>query len=95
MAEVIAVYDKDSKEYKRIEAAGKLIEAEVGCPIKVEDIYFDFGQNWKWTTLVAYPVSVGSMSYQCLCPRDYKKIVAGDIDEFMDAVKTVIKEGRW
>lgn len=93
MAEVITVYSKESKEYKRIEAAGKLIEAETGCPIVVKDIYFDMGLDWKWTTLVAEPV--GKWTYQILCPRDYEKIVAGDMDEFIEAVKTVIREGRW
>ena len=91
--EVITIYNADSKEYKRLEAAGRLIEAETGCPVIVKDVYFDFGQDWMWTTLVAKPV--GRMEFQILCPRDYKKIVAGDIDEYIEAVKTVIREGRW
>lgn len=93
MADVITIYNKESKEYKRLEAAGKLIEAETGCSVVVKNTYFDYEQDWKWTTLIAEPVD--RMTYQILCPRDYKKIVAGDMDEFVEAVKTVIREGRW
>lgn len=41
----------------------------------VKDIYFDYGLNWLYTTLV---VDDGTSSWQALNPRDYENIVTCD-----------------
>ena len=45
--------------------------------IKVEDIYYDYGQNWKYTALVTYDDAKGD-SWQTFCPRDYEIILECD-----------------
>ena len=42
--------------------------------IKVEEIYFDFGQNWMYTALVTYDYD-GKSSWQTVGPRDYEIII--------------------
>ena len=45
--------------------------------IQVEDVYFDYGQNWKYTTLITHNYDE-SDSWQSLCPRDYETILECD-----------------
>ena len=41
----------------------------------VEDVYFDFGQDWIWSTICAHKPS--GESWQILNPRDYAEIISG------------------
>jgi hypothetical protein len=43
----------------------------------VEDTYLDYGQDWKWTTIIRY----GHNECQILCPRDWEKIIEADTME--------------
>lgn len=42
--------------------------------IQIETTYFDFGQNWSWTTVVATDDET-NMSCQALCARDWEIII--------------------
>ena len=52
---------------------------------KVQDVYFDYGQNWMWTTIVAERPN--GDSWQALYPRDWEKLVTSD--SIIDIVATV------
>lgn len=49
--------------------------------LKIENIYFDMGQDWWYSALITYDVVKGD-SWQSVCPRDYKLII--DSDSFSD-----------
>lgn len=56
----------------------------------VENIYFDFGQNWKYTALVTY--KGGSDSWQSFYAREYELIIDTDsIDEMYAMAKFYAK----
>lgn len=73
---------------KRLSAARDFFQSE-GKYCVVDDIYFDFGQDWMWTTLVVGRTS-GS-SYQ-IYPRDWEDIIEGDINKFTDAIKRIMEQ---
>ncbi len=52
--------------------------------ITIENIYFDFGQDWKYTSFITYD-SDKNMSWQSFCPRDWELIVSCmDIAKLID-----------
>jgi hypothetical protein len=61
----------------------------------VENVYFDMGQNWKYTTLIYYEYNETMFktmsSYQAFCPRDYRLIVTTDsVDKLREMAKYYI-----
>ena len=78
---MIAVYKPETFEYKRLEEAAATLTAASpnGTIYTVEETYFDYGQNWKWTTIIARKPN-GS-TWQALCPRDHALILNGDIEQ--------------
>lgn len=83
------VLEKDSNEYFQLKVACQIFEelTEDMC-FKVEDIYFDMGQNWMWSTIVAYNDRDGS-SFQALNPRDWKEIIN---DATNSQIRNICKE---
>lgn len=90
--EAIAVFSQDIKEYKRLKAAALLISAETKKLCKIENVYFDYSQNWKWTTIT---IESGMRSFpmvQALSPAQQEKIVYGTLEEFTETVKKLINK---
>lgn len=58
----------------------------------VTDVYFDFGQDWMWTTIVCDYTTVledgrkYDGSYQILCPNDYSKILEAESSKELDNI---------
>ena len=67
-----------SEEFKRLlDARDKLVDMfENIKDIRVQDTYFDFGQNWMWTTLVAEEND--GDSWQMLSPREWGLLISDD-----------------
>lgn len=67
---MIAIFERNTKEYKALEAAAAMLTAlsPRETVYKVEETYFDLGQNWKWTTVIAHRKDGGS--WQALSPRE-------------------------
>lgn len=78
MDKFIRIFTPDTPEYKRLERAAKILTAASPRKFtyKVEDTYFDFGQNWLWTTIICYRPS--GESYQALYPADQEAILTTD-----------------
>ena len=76
--EIIRTYSPDTDEYARLETASKVLTAVSPKHITytVEDTYFDYGQGWEWTTIIAHRPD--GEEYQVLYPRDYEKILLTD-----------------
>ena len=68
MDSTIRQFPKDSDEHLRLEMACLALnhKSTKGTTYKVEDTYFDFGQGWMWTTIIAYRAD--GEGYQALCP---------------------------
>lgn len=67
---MIKRFSSSSNEYKALEAVAAILNSTCtnGYTFIVDDVYFDLGQNWMWTTIVA---EKNDDFYQVLCPRDH------------------------
>lgn len=90
MDAILQIYQPDSKEYKRLKAAAILIEAETGVHATVEETYFDYGSNWKYSSL-SIPCRFMSASYQTTDPKQYKALVSGTLEEYAKVLSEIIE----
>lgn len=88
------VIQRNDPEYKNLEfaaAAANLLSPK-GYTYRVGDTYFDYGQNWKWTTLL---VDDGGNwgGYQALNPREFEAIVEAETPEqILEIVREMFKD---
>lgn len=80
----LRVFEKGTKGYERLEAASKMVNAFTNENTTVRTIYFDYGQDWKFTTVVA--------DYQVLTPAMQELIINGDLKQFQEVVNEVIEK---
>ena len=75
MTEMIRVYAPNSDEMVKLKLACYELEQlnPNGTRYTVEDIYFDFGQDWMYSGIVAHRRD--GASWQAVCPRDYERIL--------------------
>lgn len=68
-----------SKEEKNLIAVAKVLEAISPNEYRyeVEETYFDYGQDWSWTTIITYNDEKGD-SWQCLTPREWEYVVTAE-----------------
>lgn len=65
----------DSEEYFKLQATCKIFEdLTEDMHFRVDETYFDAGQDWKWTTIIAYNDRDGG-SWQALNPRDWNELL--------------------
>lgn len=95
----IKTWSKRTVEYRKLTLLKCLLDifiAEYFLPIylKVEDVYYDYGQGWIWTTIVAYRTNSDTSitSWQLLNPARHEKIVFGDIDNIIKIGNDIKKE---
>lgn len=89
--DTIRIYGPNTKEYKRLQAAVDLINAEINSNFgdaEVRDVFWDYGGGIKWTTIVF------GDQYQALNPLQHAKIVLGNFDEFGKVVGQVVSTRR-
>ena len=83
-------FDQDSEEFKRLQDVAVALTRQ--SPNKhfytVRDAYLDYGQDWKWTTIIDTAIEV-----QILNPRDWLDIVNGTPTS--DMVNTLINGDYW
>lgn len=91
--EIIRTYAPDTDEYKRLTTAATILTAvsPKGITYTVEDTYFDYGQRWMWTTIIAKRPD--SVEYQALCPRDYENILL--TDDMLTTLSAVRADKWW
>lgn len=91
MTDTIRVYGEKTKEYRRLQAAADLINAEFDenfGDAEVRDVYWDYGGGIKWTTICF------KGEYQALDPRQHAIITTGSITDFASAVLEVVIRHR-
>ena len=88
------VLGRDEKAYKNMVAVAKILTAVSinDYEYKVEDVYFDFGQNWMWTT-ITYDSKWGGV--QILNPRQWEKIVMAFTAEELFSVVEDIRSDKY
>lgn len=89
---VIDEFSRYSEEYEKLDRASTFLTAM--SPNKfyyyVGDTYFDFGQDWKWTTILAK--TPRGDSYQALNPRQQEDILLATSDEELEEIaKQILK----
>ena len=86
--EIIRIYSADEQEYQNLARVARIMTARSlnGTRFEVGVTYFDFGQDWRWTTILAYKLDNGS--FQALTPAEQEKIVTANPDE----LETVAQE---
>lgn len=90
--ELIKVYGPSTKERERLEKAAEILTLVSPKRRKyfVGECYFDYGQNWMWTTIL-YNSNWGSV--QALNPRDYEKILTSG--NLLTALDEVVQDKYW
>ena len=90
--EIIRTYEKGSKEYERLQTASEILTklSPKGRKYYVGDTYFDYGQNWKWTTILC---DSEHGTAQALCPRDYKKLLT--YKYLSKAIAEIVSDEWW
>lgn len=82
MSFAIKRFPKGSDEYKRLEAAAAMLN--VKSPTKsryyVGETYFDFGQDWMWTTVLCNNGDKWG-GYQALNPAEQEEILLCGMEE--------------
>lgn len=89
----IKIWNPGTQEYKRLEHAAKILtEASPRKHVyKVGVTYFDFGQNWMWTTIIAYRPD--GESYQALYPVQHRKIL--ETGNLIETLAEIIQDKYW
>ena len=83
MSNTIKIFPRDSKEHKLLELAAALLTVKSPNQYRyyVGETYFDYGQDWKWTTILCED---GSHGYQALSPKAQELILNEQIEEAVD-----------
>ena len=81
------ILKEDSEELQNLTLACKMFEKDVPiCQFKIKNVYFDMGQNWMWTNIIAYG---SDGSWQLLNPRDWCDICnANSTSAILDVVNS-------
>lgn len=87
--EPIRVFPTDSVEYGKLADAAERIREASGLDCKVETVYYDFREGWKWTTVIGYPEE-GTNGVQLFSPKNQKDVLYGGEDSFHDAVAKAV-----
>lgn len=85
--------ERGSREYKNLEAVAKMLEAVSPNEAEyvVEDVYFDCGQNWMWTTICRR----GFRECQILNPKEWGWVIDSEgIAELAEAAE-LIRLGKY
>ena len=82
-------------EWKKLTAAAKIMESfsKSNARYDVEETYLDFGQNWKWTTIIRHKEDDCWGGVQVLSPRNWEEIVTAETnDQLSEAVDRVMHD---
>ena len=73
----LRVFKPESEEYTRLQNFADELnnDARFQANYTVEDLYFDYGQNWMWTTIIAHKENERGGGWQALTPRNQERVV--------------------
>ena len=98
MSLAIKTFTMDTQPYKNLELAASMLTylSPNGRTYRVEDTYFDYGQDWKWTTIIGKKGNGVWSEYQALSPREQERLYfATTIEEVTEAVDDIRNGKYW
>lgn len=86
-------FEDGTMEHRRLVAVAKMLEAlsPNNARYEVEDTFYDFGQEWKWTTICR-------KDYKCcqvLSPKEWEMIVSSTTIGDLSLATTEIRNGKY
>lgn len=87
---VIRTFEPGSYEYRRLQLAADVLSMFTGLEVRVGETYYDYGQRWKWTTLLVK--RPGGSEVQAFSPREQEKALAGTYHVFANLMRQKIHE---
>lgn len=91
----IRLWDRDSQEYENLDKVSGYLMMYSPNHIYYhpENTYFDYGQDWKWTTIIARRDN--GDSWQAINPRQQESILLCTTDEELEEVaKDILRNSR-
>ena len=87
-------YASDTPEYDKLRRAAHILTglSPNGYKYTVGETYFDFGQDWKWTTILCDGGSFGG--YQALSPANQEEIILAPVEQ-LPAVCADVLAGKF
>lgn len=85
-----------SKEEKNLIAVAKILEAisPNDYRYEVETTYFDYGQKWTWTTIIAHNDENGD-HWQAINPNEWEHIITAELLEDYVVIAEHITKGKY
>ena len=89
----IRIWNPGTPEFKQMERAAKILTefSPRKYVYKVENTYFDHGQGWLWTTIIAYRPD--GESYQALDPVRHAQIL--NSENLLWTLSEIIQDKYW
>lgn len=85
----LRIFEQTDPEYIRLLVAADFLALfHPDTDFRVQDTYFDYGQDWKYTTIIASPKS-GGYGYQLLNPVEQKDLCYGHEDAYRNVLRAV------
>ena len=83
----------DTDSHMRLKAVAELLTAVSPNKARyvVEDVYFDYGQRWMWTTICRR----GYRECQVLSPRDWEEILIAETIEDIAKATERVRDDKW
>lgn len=92
MSDFIKEYYPGTPEYQKLKIAAQMLTtfSTKGIEYRVENVYFDYDQDWWWTTIIAYaPTETGILrTWQALYPVQEEQILNADTPQKLADVVT-------
>lgn len=91
MAKIIDTFKPGSWEHEQLRIAAEMLteKSPNGYKYYVGDTYFDFGQDWMWTTILCNSGSPWG-DYQAITPAQQEIIIfSTDLDKTTDQILTL------
>ena len=90
----IRIFDEHETEYQTLKNAAETITKSLSgkAVCHVDVTYFDYGQDWRWTTIICEDHTRSTpRNYQLLCPKDQETILYGSDEARNNTVQNLIQ----
>lgn len=90
-------YASDAPEYDKLRRAAHILTglSPNGWEYYVGETFFDYGQDWKWTTILCHCTGRGfTDTYQALSPANQEEIILAPVEQ-LPAVCADVLAGKF
>lgn len=97
MSEAIKHFDYGTEERKKLDLMASMLTflSPNRRQYYVGDTYFDYGQNWIWTTILADSCPAQG-SYQALYPKQQEDVLLADsVEEIADLARAYLADDTY